>query len=491
MNRSTISLLITFFVITFTVFETIPLIDVNTSSHSGSGKVMADNSISSPAFTGKEMGDSDPSTALTEKARDDSDPSTALSENTREDSDPSTALSENTGDDSDPSTALSNSDRIMKEGFVIARNGSFYLDGSPFRFAGTNAYYLPNYEKLDPGVVDRAFDAFEDAGITVVRMWAFYDGYDCGYSRQDSSENVIQTKPGSYSESALRDLDRVIAKGKERGIRFILPFINYWNELGGICQYNTWAAAKNPERNMMFFLNHPDTQQWFKDYISMLLNRVNTATGIAYKDEPAIFAWQIMNEGRNPGEDPMILRNWYAGMARYIKSIAPNHMVSTGEEGFDEGTPTAYSVKEYSNTYALRAGEGTSYIRNISIPEIDFGAAHWYPPEFGFGHEVNENMLRAQRAWIHDHAKIAQEEGKPFVLGEYGFPAWGDERMIAIYGDLWELAESIELNGSLLWQLTADGTKCFEFGGNICFPGGREDRELFDSFRRHVSQVAR
>src|SRR5690625_5843239 len=79
---------------------------------------------------------------------------------------------------------------------------------------------------------------------------------------------------------------------------------------------------------ILFFLNHPDTQQWFKDYISMLLNRVNTATGIAYKDEPAIFAWQIMNEGRNPGEDPMILRNWYAGMARYIKSIAPNHMRS-------------------------------------------------------------------------------------------------------------------------------------------------------------------
>jgi hypothetical protein len=184
--------------------------------------------------------------------------------------------------------------------FVTVQNGDFYLEGEPFHFAGTNAYYLPNYEKINSGVVDRAFNIFEETGITVLRMWAFYDGYDCGYSQHDSSENVIQTAPGEYSEQALRDLDRVIAKGKERGIRFILPFINYWDELGGICQYNTWAGASNPGRNMNFFINNDDTQQWFRDYIEMLLNRTNTVTGVKYKDEPAIMAWQVMNEGRNP-----------------------------------------------------------------------------------------------------------------------------------------------------------------------------------------------
>ena len=373
--------------------------------------------------------------------------------------------------------------------FVTARNGNFEINGNVFRFSGTNAYYLPNYQKINSRVVDNAFDIFEETGINVVRMWAFYDGYDCGYSQYDSSENVIQTAPGEYSESALRDLDRVITKGKERGIRFILPFVNYWDELGGICQYNTWAGASNPGRNMEFFLSNSDTQKWYRDYIKMLLNRVNTVTGVAYKDEPAIFAWQIMNEGRNSGADPRILRDWYREIAQLIKSIAPNHMVSTGEEGFDEGTPSEYSVSQYSNTYVLRANEGTSYIMNTSIPEIDFGSAHWYPQDFGFGNNADSNVLNAQRAWLSDHQRIAADLGKPFVLGEWGYAGWGNSTQRTIYDELYEHAESINLDGNLIWQLTADGEKCWEFGGNICYPGGRADTELYNRFRQHVQNI--
>lgn len=374
----------------------------------------------------------------------------------------------------------------VSNSFVQVQNADFVIDNESFRLVGTNAYYLPNYEKLNPDVVDRALNLFQETGVNVVRMWGFYDGYDCGYSKEDPSENVIQTAPGVYSEEALQDLDRVIAKGKERGIRFIIPFINFWDQLGGVCQYNTWAGATDPSTNMEFFLSNSQTQAWYRDYISMLLNRTNTVTGIAYKDEPAILGWQIMNEGRNSGKDAAILRDWYQDIARYIKSIDSNHLVSTGEEGFDEGTPAVYSIDQYSNTYTLRAKEGTSYVLNTAIPEIDFGNAHWYPSEYGFGSTVNEDMRRAQKAWLEDHQEIARKEGKPFIVGEYGFPGWSDERVTAIYTELYEHAESIELDGSLLWQLVADGTKCWEFGGNICYPGGRQDTELYNDFQNHV-----
>jgi len=373
--------------------------------------------------------------------------------------------------------------------FVQVKNGKFILEGEEFRFAGTNAYYLPNYELIDPPVVENTLNAFKAADISVVRMWAFYDGYDCGYSSVDPNENVIQTLPGVYNEEALQNLDLVIAKGKQRGLLFILPFINYWDELGGICQYNTWAGAENPSVNMDFFLNNEQTQKWYRDYIYMLLNRVNTFTGVAYKDEPAILSWQIMNEGRNKGQNPEILRDWYREIAQYIKSIAPDQLLGTGEEGFDDGTPSIYSVHDYSNTYVLRADEGTSYILNTSIPEIDYGNAHWYPTEFGFGFEITNDLLTAQNAWITDHIRIAKIEGKPFILGEYGFPGWGDERVFSMYTELWQKAEEIELDGSLLWQLTSDYAKCTEYGGNICWPGGREDTELFKSFIKHVSNI--
>lgn len=371
----------------------------------------------------------------------------------------------------------------------VTSGGNFVIDGDVFRFAGTNAYYLPNYQKLDSRVVDRAFDAFENAGITVVRMWAFYDGYDCGYSAQDPEENVIQTSPGKYNESALQNLDSVIAKGKEKNIRFILPLINYWDELGGICQYNTWDGASNPSTNMSYFIQSNNTQKWFRDYIEMLLNRINTVTGVAYKNEPAIHSWQIMNEGRNSNQDPSILRDWYQQIAQFIKSIDSNHLLSTGEEGFDEGIPSQYSVSQYSNTYILRAEEGTSYLLNTAIPEIDYGNAHWYPADWGFGSSVTQNMIDAQHAWLNDHTSIADSLGKPFILDEYGYAGWGNEQVLTLYTDLWNHSEQIQLDGSILWQFTADHVKCYEFGGNICWPGGREDRTLYNRFHAHIQTM--
>jgi mannan endo-1,4-beta-mannosidase len=375
------------------------------------------------------------------------------------------------------------------EGFVTVRNGRFMIDNEYFYFAGTNAYYLPNFEKIDPDVVDRAFDAFEEAGITVIRMWAFYDGFDCGWSRFDPDEGVIQTDPGVYDEESLLALDRVIAKGKERGIRFILPLINYWSDLGGVCQYNTWAGASNPAQNLDFFLNNSNTQQWFREYISMLLNRENTVTEVAYKDEPAIFGWQIINEGRNSGQDPTVLRDWYQEMAQYIKSITSRQLVSTGEEGFDEGMPDEYSLGEYSNTYPLRANEGTSFLLNTAIPEIDFVTAHWYPMEVGFRTATLEQLIRAQRAWLSDHQKIAAELNKPLVIGEYGFAGHDGTPLQALYEDFWEYSEEIGLSGTLIWQFVADDEKCYEVGSNICWPGGRQDQVIYEKFVNHIQAM--
>lgn len=393
------------------------------------------------------------------------------------------------GTSADISNPAGEPEDSLRAGFVHIQDGSFAVDGEAFRFAGSNAYYLPNYNKIDSGVVESTFNTFKAAGVSVVRMWAFYDGFDCGYSAQDANENVIQLSPGVYNEAALRDLDFVIARGKQQNIRFILPFINYWDELGGICQYNTWAGASDPSGNMDFFLSSEETQLWFRQYIHMLLNRVNTFTGVAYKDEPAILSWQIMNEGRNPGQHPEILRDWYQEMAQYIKSMAPDQLVGTGEEGFDHNKPSEYSISQYSNRYPLRANEGSSYIMNTAIPEIDYGNAHWYPSEYGFGYTITQDLLTAQDAWLSDHAQIAGELGKPFILGEYGFPGWGDERVSRMYTALWAKAEELELDGSLLWQLTSDYTKCTEYGGNICWPGGRDDSMLFKAFMNHINRL--
>ncbi|MEX0721676.1 MAG: hypothetical protein WD059_13470 [Balneolaceae bacterium] len=384
---------------------------------------------------------------------------------------------------------------VSNSAFVSAQNSNFVVDGQVFRYAGTNAYHLPNYEKSDSRVVDEAFDSFQEAGVSVVRTWGFYDG-----PPQYSGDITLQPRAGEYNEEDLRHFDNMIAKGKEHNVRFVIALTNFWTQLGGICEYNKWAGESTCDVNggaMSTFINGAEQQRLYKEYISMLLNRVNTVTGVAYKDEPAIFAWEIINEGRNRGEHPTEIRDWYQDIARYIKSIDTNHMVATGEEGFDDGAPAEYSSDQYSNNYVLRAGEGTSYVLNTAIPEIDFGGAHWYPSEWGYeisewgaNPEADLNLLKAQQAWMGDHANIAESHGKPFVMGEYGFPGWGDSRVEAVYEDFWSYAEEINLDGSLIWQFTADFTKCSEYGGNICWPGGRQDQKLYTGFVDHLNRMA-
>lgn len=386
----------------------------------------------------------------------------------------------NLEDNQNPEQPENHESEASVNSFVSVENGDFVVDGEKFKFAGTNSYHLPTYQKINEGMVDETFDAFEEAGVTVVRMWAFFDG------PSENNDSVLQPSAGEYNEAGLQNLDKVIAKGKEHGIRFILTLVNKWDAYGGVKQYNEWAG--NPEGGVSHFINNSDTQQWYKDYISMLINRENTETGVEYKNESAIFSWEIMNEGLLEGGDPQEMRDWYQEIAQFIKSEDPNHMVSTGEEGFESSSPSGYSYDKYSNDYVLRSDFGSSYKLNTAIPEIDYGTAHWYPAVWGFNGE--ENMLAAQKAWLKDHIEIAEKEGKPFVLGEYGDDnGWGDSGQLKMYKDFWKNAEEMELDGSLIWQLTPTHTKCFEFGGNICWPGGRQDQELYDAFTKHIDNI--
>jgi mannan endo-1,4-beta-mannosidase len=381
--------------------------------------------------------------------------------------------------------------------YAAAIDGNFVVNGKAFWFAGTNAYYLPEYEHLKPKFVNKTLDAFQKAGIKVVRMWGYYDGPP-GFN----GEIAFQPKPGVYKN--LQYLDQVVAKGKECGISFIITFVNYWKDLGGICRYNVWAGGvKNMDgchlgknKGAMYKFIHGDKQQkWYKDYIKMLLNRTNTVTGVKYKDEPAIFSWEIINEGRNPGRDPSELRDWYQEIAQYIKSIDSNHMVDTGEEGFDYDKPSQYSLDQYSNKYILKGGAGSSYIQNTAIPEIDFGGAHWYPNGWGYpmknwgsNHIKDQYLLTAQHAWMKDHINIAHDNNKPFFMGEYGFSG-GKKARLAVYKDFWNTAEKDKLGGSLVWEYVINNIKCGENKGNICWPSGRKDKELYDEFKNYIKNM--
>ena len=51
------------------------------------------------------------------------------------------------------------------------------------------------------------------------------------------------------------------------------------------------ASYTDPHHDDFFAV--PLAKFWYKAYIMAVLNRINTLTGVAYKDKPQIAAWEL------------------------------------------------------------------------------------------------------------------------------------------------------------------------------------------------------
>ena len=55
-----------------------------------------------------------------------------------------------------------------------------------------------------------------------------------------------------------------------------------------------------PEKSSAYFTD-PRTKQDYKLWVSHVLERQNSRTGLRYRDDPTIMAWELMNE---PNAEP-------------------------------------------------------------------------------------------------------------------------------------------------------------------------------------------
>lgn len=297
--------------------------------------------------------------------------------------------------------------------FVSIKEGWFYFEGETKKFIGLNAYYLQSEAARGRRyIIDETLDAARDMGAIVVRTWAFYES-------GDDNNAAIRYSPSSYNENGLKALDYVVFKAAEKNIKLILTLANNFNDFGGIAQYIRWANEYIPIENYSyakidFFINE-SIKNWYKEYIYILLNRTNYYTGVKYKDEPAIFAFELINEANARGFNSDIIYNWYSEMSDYFRAVNQNHLLTTGEIGFDDNSISYSDVNMFYNGrgFLFNGYEGTSYYKNCSIKDIDFASFHLYPSGWGFSN-------RAGITWIKDHYKIASNFGKLSLLGECG-----------------------------------------------------------------------
>jgi mannan endo-1,4-beta-mannosidase len=318
--------------------------------------------------------------------------------------------------------------------FVSVAGTRFALNGRKVRFTGTNSYYLGWVSRR---MVDATLDAARDLGVQVIRTWAFLDEPRNGVEYQSWANGPV------YHEDGLAHLDYVLAAAREREIKLILPLVNNWKDLGGIPAYQRWLNLTDPRQ----FYSDARARQTYCDWCRTLITRVNTVTGVAYKDDPAIFAWELTNEARCDGDAALLLR-WADEMSKAIKKLDGNHLVAVGDEGFFN---RLWPAKEFYD-----GSHGADFDQFLQLEAIDFGTLHLYPwdqPD-AFGSK-----------WIRQHAGAGARWNKPVVLEEYG---WLDRaKRNDVYSKWLETVREVDLAADLSWMFAVsndDGSPYYDDG---------------------------
>ncbi|XAR64137.1 Mannan endo-1,4-beta-mannosidase [Bertholletia excelsa] len=372
------------------------------------------------------------------------------------------------------------------DGFVGTRGVQFVLNGAPFYANGFNAYWLM-YMGSDPSQRSKVSSAFEEArshGLSVARTWAFGDG---GY-------RPLQYSPGSYNEQTFQGLDFVVSEARRYGIKLILSLVNNYENFGGKKQYVDWARSQgqNLASDDDFFTN-PVVKGYYKNHIKAVLTRRNSITGVMYKDDPTIMAWELMNEPRCLS-DPSgrTIQVWIAEMASHVKSIDGKHLLEAGLEGFyGESSP---QKQQYNPNFQV----GTDFIADNQIPGIDFATVHSYPDVWLAG-TSDETQLSFLTNWANTHIHDAQNAlRKPLLFAEFGKswkdpgydPAKRDLLFNTVYSSIYSSARGGgAAGGGLFWQLLAPGMDSFRDGYEIVLSEGSSTANLIAEEAQKMNKI--
>ncbi|KAL6562792.1 Beta-mannosidase B [Orobanche hederae] len=355
--------------------------------------------------------------------------------------------------------------RGASRGFVRTRGSQFVLRGRPFYFNGFNAYWLM-YMASDPSTSDKVTDTFGQAseyGMNVARTWAFSDA---GY-------RALQTSPGLYNENMFKGLDFVVSEAKKHGIYLILSLVNNWEGFGGKKQYVQWARDEGHYlNNEDDFFTSPITKGYYKNHVKTVLTRVNSITGVAYKDDPTILGWELMNEPRCQSDlSGKSIQDWVSEMSAHVKSIDKFHLVEVGMEGFyGESMP---QKKQNNPGYEV----GTDFISNNLIPQVDFATIHMYPDQWVPGSN-DEGQAEFVEKWIETHINDTMSIlKKPLLVTEFGKSSrssgYNVQARDKYLGNVFNIVNICARShggpcgGALFWQVMAQGMEDWSDGYEV------------------------
>jgi mannan endo-1,4-beta-mannosidase len=361
--------------------------------------------------------------------------------------------------------------------FVRQRGSRFFVGNHPFRFVGANVAVM--YRDEDRALMRETLRQAAQAGIKVVRVWAFGEGGPNDVKPMADFADWPRTHPfrftpDQWNEEAFVHLDKVIAEAAKNKIYVQLCLVNWWRDTGGVTQYLRWAGINdaaddsypfgiNNEKAILFYSNS-ETRRLYREHVQRLVTRRNTITGIAYRDDPTIFGWELMNEAQVITGRWAERRAWFAEMSGYLKSLDQNHMIAPGTWGYRS------------------LSERREWLADHALPAIDYCDVHNYPRE---DHNSFVDSPADLKEFIENRAAAAFSLGKPLVLGEFGMGVEGynGASQMEWYRAFFEGNARAGVGGAMFWTLTPDPRR----GYGVTYTTPRDQQLLAEVLR--ASQI--
>ncbi|MGY4385083.1 mannan endo-1,4-beta-mannosidase [Pedobacter sp. UYP24] len=314
--------------------------------------------------------------------------------------------------------------KTVTTGFVKVNKSAFEVDGKPYYYLGTNFWYGMNLGSKGAGGnrtrLIRELDRLSGMSVRNLRVVAGSEGPDNEPWRMLPS---LQTAPGKYNKDVIEGLDFLLSEMKKRDMKAVMCLNDFWPWSGGMGQYLVWVGAadsipyppphpngdwgKYAEFTAKFYSNQKAVET-FNKHIEFIVNRINSVSKIAYKNDPTIMAWELANEPRGVDNIPDFLK-WIDATAGFIKKLDHNHLVTTGSEG------------KTSNDVA----SGTNLEKDHSSKYIDYTTIHIWVQNWNFydperANETFQPSVDYAVNYIKEHIAIAKKLNKPLVLEEFG-----------------------------------------------------------------------
>jgi len=333
----------------------------------------------------------------------------------------------------------------LKGGFISAQGQKFVdKDCNEFVFSGANVWQLveaqAGVEGGSPDDVEKMFSTAQENGLNIIRFFPF----------GILSTFTLQTAPGVYNQKNWDALDSIVDTASKSGVRLIMPFADNWIFTDGKLQYVEWAGEKYSDS----FYTSDKVKTLYKNNIKAMTSHVNAINGIAFKDDPTIFAWDLMNEPRsacntsdkNVSCTPTAaewIQEWIVDISKYVKEVDPNHMVTVGEEGFFGASSPQAKLYDPGDEFATTCGQ--DFVKNHSPDTIDFAATHiwidnWQTNASFCGRKGNPSCgTQFIDNWIKSHAAdSASILNKPLVVEEFGNGAYKSPPDLAIQNPVYK-----------------------------------------------------